>query len=146
MPEKKKRPFKKGYWVICRYSGENGDLIAGRVESVRTNGKVLLTNLLTGALATKDANTLLKRNLVVNKATTDKVVAIFEAQGKKEARAAAVRLSSALLADNSPQQTLQFNSKRADGIIKAFRALSKAEQVKVSRALWGSVLELFGVG
>ena len=140
-----KRSFKKGYWLVCKYKGDNGDLIVGRVESVRTNGQVILTNLLTGALSTKSAAVLLKRNVVVNKALADKVLAIFEAEGKKEARAAAVRLAAAKLAENVPQQQLPFKSKSADSVIKAYRALSKAEQVKVSKALWGSVLELFGV-
>ena len=143
--EKTKRPFKKGYWVICKYKGHNGDLIAGRVESVRTNGKVIITNLLTGGLATKDASVLLKRNVVVNKATTSKVLAIFEAQGKKEAREAAVRLAAAQLAEDAPQQALPFQSKRAEDVIKAFTVLSEAERVKVSKALWGDALKLFGV-
>jgi len=143
--KKTKRPYKKGYWVICKYKGNNGDLIAGRVESVRTNGKVILTNLLTGGLATKDAAVLLKRNVVVNKATTSKVIAIFEAQGKKEAREASVRLAAAQLAEDAPQQVLPFQSKRAEDLIKAFRALSEPEQVKVAKALWGGVLKLFGV-
>lgn len=60
-----KSKYRKGQYVLCKFKGNNGDLIAGRVESVRWNGKIILTNLLTDSPSTKDASVLDARNTVV---------------------------------------------------------------------------------
>jgi hypothetical protein len=66
--------FKKGQHVVCKYQGEGGDLIVGVVDSVRTNGDVILVNLLSNTKSTKKASVLAKRNKVVPKAVALQVL------------------------------------------------------------------------
>lgn len=66
-PENADAHFKKGQYVVCRYDGDNGDLIVGKVESVRSNGEVLLTNLLTNGHSVKSHAVLVARNKIVPK-------------------------------------------------------------------------------
>jgi hypothetical protein len=92
----KKQPvLKKGRYVLCRYNGDNGDLIAGRVESVRTNGDVICKSLLNGARHVKLLSVFKQRNVLVTKGDADKVVAAFKLGGKKLARVEAVKLARA---------------------------------------------------
>jgi hypothetical protein len=50
--------FKKGQYVLSKCHGDNGDLIAGVIVSVRSSGDVILENLLTFARAVKKATVL----------------------------------------------------------------------------------------
>jgi hypothetical protein len=81
------------YWAV-RHNGDNGDLILGRVKSVRTTGEVVLTNLLTGKLSTKKINVLLVRNKRIKKEQADVILDIYQRKGRPAARAEAVRMKS----------------------------------------------------
>lgn len=133
----KKRVFRKGQWVICRYLGDNGDLIAGRVDSVRNGGKVLLTNLLTGSQSVKRADVLNRRNQIVTKSVVDKVVKTFKAKGKKAARTLAVQLTK------EPTAMPAKSTSKAADVISAFNALSHRDRIRVLRAIWDTIPELF---
>lgn len=85
--------FRKGQYVLCRYHGNNGDLVAGRIESVRrSGGTVVLTNMLTGKESVKRTHILSARNLVVPKKEVDRVINSYQEQGKQAARKLAVSL------------------------------------------------------
>ena len=75
----------------CRYRGDNGDLIVGRVISGRRGGDIQLINLLTGSKAFKSHEVLAQRNKRVTKRQADQIVKIWEkTKNKATARAAAV--------------------------------------------------------
>jgi dCMP deaminase len=91
----KKTEFKKGQYYAAKYNGDNGDLIIGRIKSVRTCAEVILVNLLTGNTSTKKTSVLTVRNKRVSKANADKLVALFKKTGDKAAvRRMAVELPS----------------------------------------------------
>lgn len=56
------REVKTGQYWACRFNGKNGDIILGRVQSVRRNGSVILLNMLTKTTSTKSIDVLLARN------------------------------------------------------------------------------------
>jgi len=89
--------FRKGNYVLCRYQGDNGDLIAGCVESVRRNGDIILRNLLTDARSVKRVDVLEDRNVVVPKYLALGVVDTYTAHGKAKAREAAVEAVADLM-------------------------------------------------
>jgi len=70
-------PFKKNQYYAAKYNGHNGDLIVGRVESVRSGGDVLLTNLLTKNRSLKKESVLLRRNHKITKKKADQLVSLF---------------------------------------------------------------------
>lgn len=81
----------KGQYYAAKYRGKNGDLILGRIESVRQNGDVILENLLTGSRSTKHIDILRRRNKRVSKAEVDHVLDVWETTGSKsKTREAAV--------------------------------------------------------
>lgn len=83
--------MKKGQHVICKYHGNNGDTIVGRIESVRSKGNIILTNLLTGHRSTKDVYIVETRLHIVHKAVALKVVEVFQnTKDRQKARAFAV--------------------------------------------------------
>lgn len=92
--------FKKGQHLVCRFKGDNGDLVVGRVDSVRAGGTVLLVDLLTESPQprVKQASILAERNVEVSKMDALRVVrryqAVISATGvQAEARAAARALA-----------------------------------------------------
>lgn len=89
----KDRVKARQYWA-ARYNGDNGDLIVGRVKSVRTTGEVVLVNLLTDKVATKSIEVLLRRNKRVDKRQVDMILDVYKQKGKPAARAQAVRMRS----------------------------------------------------
>jgi hypothetical protein len=90
-----KQEPRKGYYVVCKYKGDrNGDLIVGIIDSVRSNGKVICTNLLTGSPSTKDIKVFMKRNIIVPKRRALSVVELFKSTGDRtQARDMAVALA-----------------------------------------------------
>ena len=54
----------KGWYVACKYKGENGDLVLGKVLSVRrrSTGDVQVENLITGKKTFKKYKVLMNRN------------------------------------------------------------------------------------
>jgi len=88
----KEQTIKAGQYYATQYNGDNGDLIVGKVKSVRTTGKVLLENLLSGKISTKKADVLRRRNKRITKAQADELVGLYEQNSKAEVRALAVRM------------------------------------------------------
>lgn len=85
--------FKKGQFLACKFrdkGGKNGDLVLGLIESVRSNGKVVCQNLLTGGTSIKSVEVLDSRNTVISKRAADKVLRVFADGDKAAAREAAV--------------------------------------------------------
>lgn len=71
--------YRKGQFVICLFDGKrNGDVIMGRIESVRADGHVLLKSLIgdTEKPRVKRAEVLAKRNIVCSKADIDALLAV----------------------------------------------------------------------
>lgn len=132
--------MKTGDYVICRYNGESGDVIAGRIVTVKRNGKVDLVNLLTNTDSTRARVDLNRRNLVVSKATAMKVVGVFEAtKDKKKARDEACNLASAATESSKPvkaEKTEKEVVKRGPGRPKKaiIAKAPKASDLKVNKA------------
>lgn len=70
----------KGWYVACKYKGENGDLVLGKVLSVRrkSTGDVQLVNLLTGAKVFKQYKVLMSRNKRIDNTQKDKLLEVWE--------------------------------------------------------------------
>lgn len=82
-----KSTFKKGQYYAAKYDGINGDLLLGQIKSVRSDGEILLTNLLTGNLSTKKAEVLAQRNKRIKKKQADEMLALWEkTRSKKQVR------------------------------------------------------------
>lgn len=78
--------IKAGQYYAARYQGHNGDLIVGRVKSVRATGEVVLVNLLTDQLSTKSIGVLALRNKRISKAQAVELVETAKKIGKAGAR------------------------------------------------------------
>jgi hypothetical protein len=84
--------FKAGHYYAAAYNGDNGDLIVGRVRSVRTTGEVLLTNMITGKISTKSADVLGSRNKRITKTQAWELAEYAEHHSKAEVRKLAVSM------------------------------------------------------
>jgi hypothetical protein len=94
--------IKAGQHYVCKYkdnSEKGGDLIVGRVISMRRNGDVIFANLLTMKRAVKHVDVLMRRNFKTGKRQAQDIVAAYASGGKSAARAAAVRLFREIRAD-----------------------------------------------
>ena len=137
--------FKKGQHVVCKYQGKGGDLIVGVVDSVRTNGDVILINLLSGAKSTKKASVLAKRNKVVPKAVAIQV--LKSSKDKSVIRQNAIAAAKA--AEVAPgQMKLPFVKKdpvqgriddEVEKVIQGFRALNNEARMKALDGIWATV-------
>ena len=76
--------IRAGHFFAARYNGKNGDLIVGRVKSVRQNGEVILVNLLSGTVSTKKAEVLKKRNKRISKNQASQLVRIYKKTDDKQ--------------------------------------------------------------
>jgi hypothetical protein len=116
--------FKKGQYVACRHNGTgNGDLIVGRIQSVRSSGHVICQNLLTGVTSTKLARVLRKRNFLVSK---KEAYSILAAGSAVAARAAAVALyckrqAAAPRRIGRTKETLQHRVSRLERVVESLR-------------------------
>ena len=140
--------YKKDQYVVCRYRGVNGDVIVGRIDSVRRNGPVILEALLDGSMRMKREDVLTQRNIVVTKAEADSVVAKFkETKSYPAAREKAVELASR----RTSGVPLSNGSKGAPktgkvtAMVEQFEALSDDERRAFAKCVWGDVLQVFGV-
>lgn len=129
--------FKKNQHVIISTRGENGDLIVGRIDSVRNAGHVVGTNLLTDRPFTKQASVLADRNVIVPKRIADKVVKTFrdlvdggaeEQHARQIARDFAVRLSSSPETAPPPSGCAEDSPATSDELVVAIVALTVAVQ------------------
>ena len=79
MPERREQLFHKDQHVLCKFAGgRNGDLIVGRIKSVRRDGDITLVNLLSGETATKKTEVLSVRNVRVHKKYALEVVKFWK--------------------------------------------------------------------
>jgi hypothetical protein len=124
------------YWAV-RHNGDNGDLILGRVKSVRSTGEVVLVNLLTDKISTKNINVLRVRNKRVRKDQADQILDVCRNKGKFAARKEAVKMKSPYEKDRRQQELpLEPIAVAAEkcGIIKAnVRADIRAFVVQLKR-------------
>lgn len=91
-----KAVFKAGQYWAAKYEGTNGDLILGKVKSVRHSGEIVLTNLLSGKTSTKKAKVLLVRNKRVSAVQSKEILKEYlnvykKTKSKTTAKAAARR-------------------------------------------------------
>lgn len=91
---------RSGHYVLCKSelneSKSNGDLIVGRVVSVRANGRVECINLITGRPSLKTTANLLSRNYRGSKNEADHVLGIYTRQPTRKGKHSA-RLASAAI-------------------------------------------------
>jgi len=88
------KTVRAGHYYAAKYHGENGDLILGKVKSVRSNGEVVCANLLSGDVSTKAVDVLASRNHRISKAQADELLALWEETGdRKQVRDSAVNMS-----------------------------------------------------
>lgn len=133
---------KKDQYYAAKYKGSNGDLIIGKVKSVRRDGDVILTNLLTGNKSTKSIKILAARNHQVTKSEADKIVG---RASKAAARTLAVRYWKR---KNTAKQHPAIKAKRAEmakeaKIAKQQRAVDKAKLIRKIHEL-GMQIESLG--
>ena len=82
----KQQTIRAGWYYAARYNGNNGDLIVGRVQSVRTSEEetnVVLINLITSKRALKGLKTLERRNKRVSKPQAMKLRNMYLETGDK---------------------------------------------------------------
>lgn len=84
-----------GSYVLCKYHGNNGDLVVGQIQSVTRAGKVVCKNLLTHADSTKDLSIFLDRNALVKKKDADAVLDIYARSYKTNIARGLTPISSA---------------------------------------------------
>jgi hypothetical protein len=142
-------PYKKNQYCVCRFAGKrNGDVVVGRIESVRKNGSILIESLLGGTLRVKSSEVFSQRNLIVSKAEADNVVTVFEKTGSAiAAREAAVQIAKTRIHGAPPDMTLRLPpSRETDQALKAWEALSDEGKKRFAREVWADVLRIFAVG
>lgn len=144
--------FRKDQYVACKYNGDNGDLIVGRIEIVRNGGKIVIENLLTGKSAVKSAAVLARRDKIVSKRDALGIKKVFETSGKRAARQAAVAtraLHEQVWSADSPTPDLPEvavnNPMNVEDLISILKALPTETFKYVARKVWGDILAAFGV-
>jgi len=138
------RTYRKGQFVICKYEGDNGDLIVGCVESVRTGGQIVLKNLLSqGPPSIKNEKVLLERNLVVPKEVALSVVEEDKLHGHVAARKKAVEIYRAMKTAVKEQPAAP--TPNVERMITEFMAMSDEDKAFFSMAVYKEVLAVFGV-
>lgn len=119
----------KGWFYAAKYNGSNGDLVLGRVRSVRTDGEVILTNLLTGNRAVKGTEILLKRNHKITKKEADALQALYNRTKDKTVARAKTRERAVALWEskkNSPASKPSPNKdKKRKALVRRIRKLSE---------------------
>lgn len=130
--------------MICKYKGKGGDLIVGRVESVRTNGEVLLTNLVSDTRSVKKASVLSARNMIVSKADAMAVLGsdFFPAnvQSRELIRARAVAFATRGKGAAAPPAQLKLNlmgiKKNMVTLAKAIKAAEDPALLQAQERMW----------
>ena len=129
---RKDNPFKAGQYYASKYEGNNGDLILGKVKSVRRSGEVILDNLLTGSRSTKSISVLGRRNSRVSKREADMIRAVYLMSGENRAaaRSKAVEITRSVAekekTDGERKQRTGKNKKLMREISSLLKRLSEA--------------------
>lgn len=139
-----KSKYRKGMHLIAKYEGDNGDLVVGRIESVRTNGDIIGTNLLTGSRFTKSTHVINKRNVTCSKAIA---VAILEASGsdKKLARQEAVTFARLLngKGEEKEKKTSRADERKINRAIKLLSKLTQEQRQEVLKRVFPEAAKVF---
>ena len=124
--------MKKGQYYAARFHGQNGDLVVGRIESVRKNGDIILTNMLTGNRSVKKATVLSHRNHQVTKTEADQIAS---KPTHAAARLQAVKLYVAKSGDKKHRlKRTEKLRKRLDALVQESISLN-AEMARVREQL-----------
>lgn len=95
----------KDDYIVCRYKGESGDVIAGQVLRIRA-GKAYMKNLLTGADSQRALDIVNRRNITVPRDVALSVAQIFhDTEDKQKARKAAVEAAEKVKAEEEKTVT-----------------------------------------
>lgn len=129
-----RQQFQKGQYYAAKYKGTGGDLIIGEVQSVRTSGHIVLTNMLTNQTATKKADVLKRRNKRVSKTQAKKIVAAYVKGGKEEARKTAIAAPEFRNGRNEPQQ-LELVTPPESKLLKEYNALVEKFEADIRKRM-----------
>lgn len=97
--------LRKGQYLICKYRGENGDLILGQITSVRSIGEVLIRDLLNDRVtpSVKKIEIVASRNIVCPKKVADSLVREYQQHKIAHGEADAKRHVRALVVTHAKQ-------------------------------------------
>lgn len=102
-------------YIVCRYKGESGDVIAGQVVKIRA-GKAFMKNLLTGGDSERAVDIVNRRNIVVPRKDALAVAEIFhESEDKQKARKAAVEVADRVKAEEEKAAKAEKEKEKQDG-------------------------------
>jgi hypothetical protein len=134
---KKRCPVEKGQYYAVKYKGSGGDLVIGQVQSVRSNGHVVSTNLLNGKTSTKKIDIFLQRNKRVSGNQAKKIISAFKKNGKLAARKAAISAPEFRNSKSKPEQ-LQLPEVPPMNINKDIRELLEKRgcKIKEESGIW----------
>lgn len=151
----------KGSYVVCKFRGSgNGDIVCGRIASVRRSGIVEIEDVLLerGHRRKKRASVFAKRNVLVTKRDAMRVRAAYLAAGKTNplaaAREAAVRVASEYTSRRTaapkpkpadPPPTKYKPPMRVTRAVVAYENMTPPERVLFAQTVWGDVLNACGV-
>jgi len=135
--KKEKCPVIKGQYYAAKYKGSGGDLTIGQVQSVRSSGHIVSTNLLNGRTSTKHIDVFLQRNKRVSKSQAKKIISAFKKSGKEAARKAAIAAPRYRNGRSEPEQ-MQLPQAPSMDINKGIRELleSKGCKIKEEVGIW----------
>lgn len=120
----KNNPSARQYFA-AKFNGSNGDLIVGQVKSVRSNGDVILTNLLTGNRSTKATKILLQRNHKVTKKESLEILALYNSIKDKTKARAKARAKAVELWENKKDPSAPNKDKERKVLVQRIDKLSK---------------------
>jgi len=135
MAAAKNNKYRKGQYLIAKYEGTGGDLIIGKIESVRHNGDITGVNLLTGNKFRKNVEVLDKRNIICPKRIADAIMR--EAMGDKLiARREAIAYAQ-LLAGRMEPATVPTSDRKIEKVVEAFKKLTATQQQLALPGIFG---------
>ena len=139
-----KSKYRKGMHLIAKYEGTGGDLIVGLITSVRMDGTIVGTNLLTGARFNKDTDVIDKRNIVCSKATAVAVVKAADGD-KKVAREEAITYARLLMGKGEAKAPPKPKSeKKIQRAISVLKKLDHQEKQLVLKGIFPDISKAFG--
>lgn len=148
----------KGSYVLCKYRGDNGDMVAGVVESVRSNGDIICKSLFADTKHTKSVEVFNQRNILVRKRDAERVVEVYEKSllndpsarvARIVARKLAVEIASQYKKEAEKEQEQLPLSEENDDLVgeltKGYKLLSEDEKKQFIReTLLSDVLRVVG--
>lgn len=119
-------------YVVARYGGESGDVIAGQVTKIRA-GKAYMKNLLTGGDSERGLDIVNRRNIVVPRKDALAVAEIFHStEDKQKARKEAVSIAHRIKKEEAAKVKTEA-AKPADGAVDKTQPKIKTAKVKAAK-------------